>query len=343
MDQTHTIEVRPKVKVMLEGDFARSYTAADNSKAVATDTMKNIVNICARKHVDLATEPFCQVVAKYFLEHYPQVEKATVAGYETKWSRLSFAGKPHAHSFVLDSNGKPFARATATRTSMATVSGIEGYTFMKSTGSGWTNYVMDEVTTIPETRDRMAATAMDASWVWSAAPKDYVAVNATILSSMIEVFATSYSESVQDSLYRMGEKALAVVPESATMHDPRAGWVDAPHQPVLQSLQNDLLPAVARRFPATDLDPGGMAVVGVGRGADGALRLAAADRRFGYAVAIGPKNAPTRVRRDSDVIVLGTAPPGEEPPAKSHWVRWRADLPAALRALATAGFGERVA
>ncbi len=201
------------VKVMLEGDFARSYTAADNSKAVATDTMKNIVNICARKHANLATEPFCQVVAKYFLEHYAQIEKATVTGVETKWTRLAFGGKPHAHSFVLDSNGKPFGKVTATRTSMATVSGIEGYTFMKSTGSGWTNYVMDEVTTIPETRDRMAATAMDASWVWSAAPKDYAAANAKILDSMIEVFATTYSESVQDSLYRMGEKALAEVPE----------------------------------------------------------------------------------------------------------------------------------
>jgi urate oxidase len=153
------------------------------------------------------------VVAKYFLDHYPQVEKVTVSGHETKWSRLSFGGKPHAHSFVLDSNGKPFGKVTATRTSMTTVSGIDGYTFMKSTASGWTNYVMDEVTTIPETRDRMAATAMDASWVWSAAPKDYVAANAKILSSMIEVFATTYSESVQDSLYRMGEKALALVPE----------------------------------------------------------------------------------------------------------------------------------
>src|SRR5436190_7740654 len=121
------------VKVMLEGDFARSYTAADNSKAVATDTMKNIVNICARKHLDLATEPFCQVVAKYFLEHYAQVEKATVSGHETKWSRLMVGGKPHAHSFVLDSNGKPFGKAVATRTSMSTVSGIDGYTFMKST------------------------------------------------------------------------------------------------------------------------------------------------------------------------------------------------------------------
>ena len=201
------------VKAMLEGDFGRSFTAADNSKVVATDTIKNIVNICARKHLDLATEPFCQVVARYFLEHYAQVEKATVTGTETKWTRLSFGGQPHAHSFALDSNGKPFGKATATRTSMATVSGIEGYTFMKSTGSGWTNYVMDEVTTIPETRDRMAATAMDASWTWSAAPKDYVAANAKILSSMIEVFATTYSESVQDSLYRMGETALAEVPE----------------------------------------------------------------------------------------------------------------------------------
>jgi urate oxidase len=201
------------VKVMLEGDFTAAYTSADNSKAVATDSMKNVVNICARKHLNLATEPFCQVVAGYFLEHYTQVEKATVTGTETKWNRLSFAGVPHAHSFVLDGNGKAFARATSTRSSTTTDSGIEGYTFMKSTGSGWTSYVMDEVTTIPETRDRMAATAMDAYWVWSAVPKDYGAANAKILSSMIEVFATTYSESVQDSLYRMGTKALAEVQE----------------------------------------------------------------------------------------------------------------------------------
>jgi len=134
--------------------------------------------------------------------------------------------------------------------------------------------------------------------------------------------------------------ALAVVPESATMHDPRAGWVDAPHQPVLQSLRSDLLPAVARRFPAADLDPGRLAVVGVGRGADGALRLAGLDHRFGFAVAIGPKTVTTRARRAAQVILLGTPSPGGEPSARSHWARWRADLPEALRGLAGAGFGE---
>ncbi|MCA1845949.1 MAG: hypothetical protein LC792_22715, partial [Actinobacteria bacterium] len=134
--------------------------------------------------------------------------------------------------------------------------------------------------------------------------------------------------------------AVAVVPESATMHDPKAGWIDAPHQPVLKSLRTDLLPAVAKRFPAADLDPGRMAVVGVGRGADGALRLAGLDRRYGFAVAIGPRNATNSTGWTAEVIVLGMTPSGSKLAAHSHWAQWRSQLPKALRALAAAGFGE---
>jgi hypothetical protein len=108
--------------------------------------------------------------------------------------------------------------------------------------------------------------------------------------------------------------ALAVVPESATMHDPKAGWVDAPHQPVLRSLRTDLLRALSRRFPAADLGTGHVAVVGVGRGADGAVRLAALDRRFGFTVALRSARG-------------------------NHWARWRSELPEALQMLTAAGFG----
>ena len=38
---------------------------------------------------------------------------------------------------------------------------------MKSTQSGWENYVKDPYTTIKETNDRMCATSMVASWKWS--------------------------------------------------------------------------------------------------------------------------------------------------------------------------------
>jgi urate oxidase len=201
------------VKAMIEGDFARAYTDADNATSVSTDTIKNVVNIVALENTSLCTEEFCQVLAKKYLDSYPQVSSVAVTAHETKWSRLSFGGKPHPHSFVLDSNGKPFVEVTATRDGSMLTSGIDGFTFMKSTQSGWENYVKDAYTTIPPTNDRMCATSMVASWKWSAKPANYPATNAKILATLLEVFGTTYSSSVQDSLYRMGEAALAAVPE----------------------------------------------------------------------------------------------------------------------------------
>ncbi len=200
---------------MLTGDFGRAYTHADNSQAISTDTIKNLVNIVAGEQPALDTEAFCAAVARRFFERYPQVETATVTGHETKWTRLLVDGKPHPHGFTLDSNGKPFATVSATRDALATVSGFSGFTFMKSTQSGWSGYVKDSYTTIPETRDRLCATSLDASWRWTRAPADYRLGNAAILRAMLEVFMNTYSESVQDSLYRMGVAALEALPEIA--------------------------------------------------------------------------------------------------------------------------------
>src|SRR6202045_4735081 len=186
------------IKVMVEGDIARTFTHADNSNSVSTDTIKNVVNIVARENTGLSTEEFCQVLAKKYLDTYPQMASVAVTAHETKWNRLSFDGKPHPHSFVLDNNGKPLVELTATRQGSTLTSGVDGFTFMKSTQSGWAGYVKDPYTTIPETHDRMCATSMVASWKWSAKPVSYPATNAKILSTMLEVFSMTYSKSVQD-------------------------------------------------------------------------------------------------------------------------------------------------
>jgi urate oxidase len=201
------------VKAMIEGDFARAYTHADNSTSVSTDTIKNVVNVVARENTGLSGEEFCQVLARKFLDSYPQISSVAITAHETRWVRLSFGGKPHPHSFVLDSNGKPFIEVSATRKEMSMSSGIDGFAFMKSTQSGWEKYVKDRYTTIAETNDRMCATSMVASWKWSGKPASYPATNKKILDTLLEVFAMTYSASVQDSLYRMGEAALAAVPE----------------------------------------------------------------------------------------------------------------------------------
>jgi urate oxidase len=201
------------VRAMVTGGFDGAFTEADNSTSVATDTVKNVINIVARENISLGTELFCAAVGKKLLDSYPEVDSATVTAHETKWSRLVVDGVPHQHSFLLDSNGKPFAKVVSTRSSVTTESGLSAFTFMKSTESGWEHYIHDRFTTIPETHDRMAATAMDASWRWKSAPSSYEAANATILAELLKVFATTYSASVQDSLYRMGTAALAAVPE----------------------------------------------------------------------------------------------------------------------------------
>src|SRR5205085_4994324 len=110
------------------------------------------------------------------------------------------------HSFVLDGNGRPTVEVSSARGGATSISsGIDGFAFMKSTQSGWENYLKDSYTTIPPTADRTCATSMVASWKWSSEPSNYLATNAKILDTLREVF----SKSVQDSLYRMGEAARA--------------------------------------------------------------------------------------------------------------------------------------
>jgi len=210
-------EVRElNVKVMLQGDFAESFTSSDNSSVIATDTIKNIVNIVARDNPGLESEEFAGAVADYFLAHYAQVAAATVTSLETKWTRLAVDGAEHDHAFTLDSNGQPTVQLHADRQgNKEIVSGMKNYTFLKSTESGWVGYVMDDVTTLKETTDRIFSTAMDASWSWGGTPASYPAANAKIMSTMLKVFATTYSPSVQHSLYLMSCAALEAVPEIA--------------------------------------------------------------------------------------------------------------------------------
>ena len=201
------------IKAMLEGDFGRAYTDADNSTSTSTDTIKNIVNVVARENTALSTEEFCQVLAKRYLDLYPQASSVSITAHETKWARLAVDGELHPHAFLLDSNGKPTVEIVATRDGMTMSSGLDNFTFMKSTQSGWENYYTDKYSTIQPTNDRICATSMVASWTWSGKPASYPATNKKILDTLLKEFATTYSPRVQNSLYRMGEKVLAAVPE----------------------------------------------------------------------------------------------------------------------------------
>src|SRR5450432_1377248 len=84
-----------EARALLRGDFVSSYTSGDNSKVVATDTIKNTVNVLAKKNLGHEIEQFAITLGKHFLSKYAQVQKAEIEIAERKWERMTVDGKPH--------------------------------------------------------------------------------------------------------------------------------------------------------------------------------------------------------------------------------------------------------
>ena len=79
---------------MLYGDFEASYTQADNSKVLPTDTMKNTVYSVARGSKAATIEEFAMELGDYFLDNNPQVAKVSIEVQEKAWERMIVDGAP---------------------------------------------------------------------------------------------------------------------------------------------------------------------------------------------------------------------------------------------------------
>src|SRR3974390_1901256 len=75
------------VNVLLEGDFETSFTEADNSKVLPTDTMKNTVYYIARSSKAETIEEFAMELGDYLIANHPQVCGAKVEIQERAWER----------------------------------------------------------------------------------------------------------------------------------------------------------------------------------------------------------------------------------------------------------------
>ena len=210
--KTHRVK-ELDLQVMLQGDFEAAYTKGDNRLVVATDSMKNTVNVLSKKNLGPQTEKFGVLLAEHFLRTYRHVTQVEVMIAEHCWDRIPVRGQPHSHSFVEKSAATPFAKIIATKKQTIVESGIEDLLIMKTGGSGFANFLRDEFTTLPETGDRIFATRLKASWLYRSQPKSYSATNAKILGAMLAVFATNYSRSVQATLFEMGGAALKTARE----------------------------------------------------------------------------------------------------------------------------------
>ena len=196
------------VGIQFEGDFETSYTAGDNSKVLPTDTMKNTVYALAKENPVEQIEEFALRLIAHFLKNTPQVRQVRIEIAEHLWTRITVAGKPHNWAFTRSGNEKRIAVVTGTRSGVSVEAGIEDLVVLKTGGSGFEGYPGDRYTTLQETRDRILATAIRASWLYDGPEVAFGTCWYGVRQLLLDTFAEHDSRSVQHTLYAMGEAVL---------------------------------------------------------------------------------------------------------------------------------------
>ena len=203
------------VSALLHGEFSGAHLADDNSSIVPTDTVKNTVNVLAKQKLGASTEAFAVALADHFLAKYPHIESADIDIKERPWMRMTVDGKPHPHAFIDRDQGVPFTSLVRSRGGFTLWSGITDLIVMKTTEAGFVGFPKCDLTTLKGTSDRIVSTSMFARWEYTSLEADHPKLNEKILATMLKVFATEFSPSVQRTLFQMGEAALTAVPEIA--------------------------------------------------------------------------------------------------------------------------------
>lgn len=205
------------VAIRFEGDYDGCYTVGDNSDVLPTDTMKNTVYAFAARERLAEPEHFGLVLAEHFLERNPRLRRVTIDIREHLWGRITVDGREHGQAFVREGPESRTAHVRADRLEAQVHAGIADLLVLKSAHSAFSGFKRDEFTTLPDTRDRLLATSLTATWRYDAGTA-YAPAWHAVRRTLLETFANHNSESVQHTLYAMARAVLDEIADVADIH-----------------------------------------------------------------------------------------------------------------------------
>ena len=197
------------VSTSLRGDLAATHLTGDNSGVVPTDTQKNTVYAFAKEAPVGEIEEFALRLGRHFVGSFDQITGARVLIDEHGWGRIP----ANSHSFVRGSDEKRTTAVTISGSDAWVVSGLRDLVVLKTTGSEFHGYPRDKYTTLPETSDRILATAVSAQWRFAGLDVDWAKSFVAARDALLAAFADTHSLSLQQTLYAMGTAVIESRPE----------------------------------------------------------------------------------------------------------------------------------
>jgi urate oxidase len=191
------------VAIRFEGDFAAAYTDGDNRGVLPTDTMKNTVYALAAGHPFDDIEDFGLLLTDHFLTNNSRASKVQVDLTEHPWEPI----ETHRTAFRQAGGERRTAEVVRDREGVKVLAGLENLVVMRTAKSAFEGFPRDRYTTLPETSDRLLATAVRATWRYSR-PDVPFGLWHQVRRVLLETFAEHDSRSVQHTLHAMGEAVV---------------------------------------------------------------------------------------------------------------------------------------
>jgi urate oxidase len=203
------------VSTSLSGDLADSHLTGSNAKVLPTDSQKNKAYALAKElGGDVEPEVFATALGSFFVSSQEPITRARVSVEEYEWSPIGATGYSFARSGELVRTAVVHVDSVL---GTSVVSGLKDLTVLNTTASEFWGYPKDAYTTLPETKDRILATSVNASWRFRpdavAAGVDWAAAFSQARSTILLAFAGTYSYSLQQTLYAIGSAVITALPE----------------------------------------------------------------------------------------------------------------------------------
>lgn len=217
-------------KIALEGDFEESFTKADNSRVVATDSMKNFILRQAAQYHGPTFEGFLAFVCNRFLNTYAHLTAVEITADEVPFETVNVAGQDqleasplvyrHSRNELITTTVK-VQRTEKGNKIVKQESGIRNLHLIKVSGSSFYGFIHDEYTTLPEAKDRPLYIYLDIHYRYnnnedavSDNPAVYVPAE-QVRDITASVFHEAETKSIQDLIYRVGLRILQRFPQLA--------------------------------------------------------------------------------------------------------------------------------
>ena len=224
-----------EVDLEVFGDaFLGAYTEGDNSRVVATDSMKNIILRQSLAYDGATIEGLLAHLGRVFLGAYDDMRSVRLSAREFPFAAVSVPAQDGNQDGYAESD-RLFSRqygdhAVATLTMERAADGVTitdhrvgrvDMELLKVTGSAFTHFVRDANTTLPERGDRPLFVHMDLHWRYSD-PADLLDetharyVPPEQMRDLAQtVFHEFVSESIQHLVHEMGTRILTRFPQLA--------------------------------------------------------------------------------------------------------------------------------